>query len=60
MHFLGLAGMPRRIPDYPEIYESFNTMSTVGSVTTVFGIFLFIFIIFQSIYINGNRVENSN
>jgi cytochrome c oxidase subunit I len=60
MHFLGLAGMPRRIPDYPEMYSSFNTVSTVGSVTSVSGVLLFAFIIVHSIYLNDTYYENNN
>src|SRR6188474_1769142 len=31
MHFLGLAGMPRRIPDYAMQFADFNMISTVGA-----------------------------
>src|SRR5574340_951986 len=30
-HFLGLAGMPRRIPDYATQFTDFNEVSTVGA-----------------------------
>ncbi|MER2581679.1 MAG: cbb3-type cytochrome c oxidase subunit I, partial [Candidatus Competibacter sp.] len=35
-HFLGLAGMPRRIPDYALQFTEFNMISTVGAF--VFGL----------------------
>jgi cytochrome c oxidase subunit 1 len=31
MHFLGLAGMPRRIPDYALQFADFNALATVGA-----------------------------
>ncbi len=31
MHFLGLAGMPRRIPDYNPMFADFNMWATIGA-----------------------------
>ncbi|MFO7641976.1 MAG: cytochrome c oxidase subunit I [Candidatus Competibacteraceae bacterium] len=48
-HFLGLAGMPRRIPDYALQFTEFNMLSTVGAF--IFGIsqLLFLYIVIQTI-----------
>lgn len=42
MHFLGLAGMPRRIPDYALQFTTFNVMATVGAVILGFSQILFL------------------
>jgi len=31
MHFLGLAGMPRRVPDYNPMFANFNEIATIGA-----------------------------
>ena len=42
MHFLGLAGMPRRIPDFPDAYIFWNAVSSFGSLVTLASlVFLF-------------------
>jgi len=47
MHFLGIAGMPRRIPDYPDIYFSWNFIASIGAYFSFFGLLLFLFILLQ-------------
>jgi cytochrome c oxidase subunit 1 len=44
-HFLGLAGMPRRIPDYPDVYADWNYWSSIGSYIGGFGALFFLFVV---------------
>jgi cytochrome c oxidase subunit 1 len=46
-HFLGLAGMPRRIPDYPDAYAGWNYVSSFGSIVSVAATVLFVYICYD-------------
>lgn len=47
MHFLGLAGMPRRIPDYPDMFLFWNKVASYGSLLTGVGLLLFLYIVYN-------------
>ena len=47
-HFLGLAGMPRRIPDYPDVYAGWNYVSTIGSYISAFSVLIFLFMVWRA------------
>jgi cytochrome c oxidase subunit 1 len=49
MHFLGLAGMPRRIPDYPDIFSFWNSVISFGSLITITGLFVFFYLIYDAL-----------
>jgi cytochrome c oxidase subunit I len=54
-HFLGLAGMPRRIPDYPDAYAGWNMVSSIGAYISYASTLLFVFIVFRT-FTAGKRV----
>jgi heme/copper-type cytochrome/quinol oxidase subunit 1 len=45
MHFLGVAGMPRRIPDYPDAYYGWNYVASVGSFVSLISVILFFYVV---------------
>lgn len=57
-HFLGLAGMPRRIPDYPDAFAGWNYVSTIGSLISMAAAFFFVFIVFYTLKFGKKCADN--
>lgn len=54
MHFLGLAGMPRRIPDYPDVYGNWNYVISMGGFITGFSTLFFLYVVYH-IFRHGKK-----
>jgi cytochrome c oxidase subunit 1 len=46
-HFLGLAGFPRRYSDYADGYSYYNYISSMGSIISLVGVFVFLYVIYR-------------
>lgn len=59
MHFLGLNGFPRRIPDYPDGYIGWNSFITFGTALTFLSLLIFLYVIAVTVF-NPRRAEVNN
>ncbi len=47
IHYLGLAGIPRRYSDYPDTLCSWNLVSRAGSIVTTISAIFFVYIVWE-------------
>jgi cytochrome c oxidase subunit 1 len=57
-HFLGLDGMPRRIPDYTPAFAEWNYVSTVGYMITAAAMGVFFVNLFWSLAAGKKAIGN--
>lgn len=57
MHALGLSGMPRRIPDYPDGYAGWNSIISLGTILTLISVIMFLFIV-SHLFNNKKAISN--
>jgi cytochrome c oxidase subunit 1 len=58
MHFSGVAGMPRRIPDYPDAFAGWNMISSIGAYIGAAGAVLFLYILFHTFFLGRKCAPN--
>lgn len=57
-HFLGLDGMPRRYPDYPDAFAYWNYVSTIGYMITAGAMVIFFVNLFWSLLAGKKAPDN--
>jgi cytochrome c oxidase subunit 1 len=58
-HFLGLAGMPRRIADYPDAFAYWNWWSSLGAYITTAGTLVFLLGVVDAYFIRRRRAAEN-
>jgi cytochrome c oxidase subunit I len=58
MHFLGLQGMPRRYPDYPDAYQHWNHVATVGYMIMAASMAVFFVNVLMSLFAGRKSPDN--
>ena len=58
IHFLGLAGMPRRYIDYPDAFAGWNMVASIGSYIGAVGAILFIIVIIEAFVAKRRAAAN--
>ena len=61
IHFLGIAGIPRRIPDYPDAYSGLNFICSLGSIISFLSLIIFIIVLHYllSTILRFNNIKES-
>ena len=52
-HFLGLSGMPRRYPDYPEAFAGWNFVSSIGAYIGGVAFLVFLYVVLPHLHLEG-------
>jgi len=55
MHFLGLAGMPRRVADYPDAFAGWNFVASIGAYIGFASTLFFVFVVLHTL-LAGRRI----